>query len=323
MSEKFLKAARIEQALISSIPNGSRGLLGVSGGIDSMVMLDCVASLIGRLKIHVEVAHLDHGIRSDSKSDAEFVREECAKRGLPCHLKSVVPQGKGINIEDWGRRERYSFFREVRLNQGLEWVATAHTANDVAETLLIKLISNKELTSIAVNDERRKLIRPLLKITRKDIEEYAARHKVDFRTDATNADTNILRNRVRIELIPFLQTHFETGIIKILSDRAAALQSDEETLRNLVLTHCHEDDILEADKSWRIKFKEKLAVMPEGIQWRAVRAALKDKLGFNLGRKRCLEVVDLVLGKRVGVELPGGLRLRSHEGGIIFEKACD
>ncbi len=313
----------VENGIKNNLPAGSRMLLGVSGGIDSMVMLDACNHAARELNLHLEVAHIDHGIRSDSHLDASLVREACAMRQISFHLHKLTAPQKGTNIEAWGRKERYSFFKKVRESQKLDWVATAHTANDVAETLLMRLISNKELTSIALKEEQRRLIRPLLTVTRAEIEKYSKTHKIIYREDSTNSDIDILRNKIRLNLIPFLQKEFEPRITDILSERASAIHEDESTLRLVVNGLFNDLKFVENNKVWRRELTAKLQSQPIGVQWRAVRMMLKDKLGFNLSRKRCLEVVDLIVGGRIGVELPGGFRVKTHEGGIIFEKACD
>jgi len=313
------KDTTVEHSLSQVIPAHTALLVAVSGGIDSMVLLHGLTQISGVLKLRVGVVHVDHGLRDCSKNDAEFVRDESANLGYPFYLEKLNPPAEGENIEAWGRKERYRFFKEIRERHNFDWVLTAHNANDVAETLLMRLISGKELNSISFKEERRRLIRPLLNVPRTIIEKYSKEHKVNFREDPTNKDENFLRNKVRRTLLPILQAEFEQRTVEILSNQAEDIQSDLETLNELAQVVADKHPLADTDRLWRRALKESLASLPEGLQWRVMQRMFLAKLGFNLPREHSRALVRFINGEVVGVELPGGLRLRSHEGGIIFD----
>ncbi len=312
------EALLIEDTLSKKVPIGSHLLVGVSGGIDSMVLLTALSKRAAQLKIKIDVAHLNHNLRTDATLDAEFVRAESASLALPFHTKSVNFSGDG-NIEAWGRAERYLFFREVKIATGADYVVTAHTANDVAETLLMRLISGKELNSIAETEAQRSLLRPFLSVTRGQIESYASVTGVRFREDSSNSELTYLRNRVRLELIPFLQEKFEPNITEILSERARETHDDLRCLDSLASQIALNHPLKEGDREWRQAIKVALVGVDSALDWRVARAILKPKLGFNLSRGHSRRVIQLIKNDITAVELPGGLRLASRNGGLVFE----
>jgi len=306
-------------ALKSNVPNGTRCLLAISGGIDSMVLMKALCALRQELSLVLEVAHVDHSLRESSGSDASFVKTEADSLGIPFHLKKLIPPEKGTNIESWGRKERYKFFKEICNSQNLVCTLTAHNANDVAETFLMRLLANKELGSIEKIDKRRKLLRPFLSVTRSEIELYAKEHKVLYQEDPTNLDQKYTRNKIRKTLIPFLENEFEPRIIEVISGRAQAVAADELLLREFASDKLAAvDDLPFGSKLWRRAVSEIMRTVPERLHWRIARTLLKPKLGFNLGRDHSSKAARFILGEFQALELPGGIKLRSHEGGIVL-----
>ncbi len=309
------------QAIKKEIAQNSKILLAVSGGIDSMVLLHVCLALKTELKLTLEVAHLDHGLREESFNDAEFVKSICKDRSVDFHSHKVSPPNDSQNIEAWGRNERYSFFNKILIQQNLDFILTAHNANDVAETLLMRLVSNKELNSIDRIDFQRLLKRPFLYVTRDEIEKYSKDHQIQFKEDSSNQDTRFLRNKIRHNLLPVLRENFDPRIVEVLSIRAEALNEDIVAIEEILL-----DSILIADtyefatKAWRNCVHERLVKLPIGLQWRFAALLFKNKLGFNLGRQHAKELVLFLKGDIQGLELPGNLSLKTHLGAIIVGK---
>ena len=308
----------IDHILIEKVPAGSHLLVGVSGGMDSVVLLSGLAKAARQSKLRLAVAHINHNLRVDSKLDLEFVEKLSASLQVPYYSKSVWHDGES-NIESWGRNERYKFFEEVRLKIQADYVVTAHTANDVAETLLMRLISGKELNSIAEREHQRALLRPLLTITREDIEKYATENNLSHREDPSNADLKFLRNQIRHKLLPYLSADFEPNILQILSETAREIQDDLRSLSEMAQRVADRIPLVEGCRDWRRNMAKELESMDPAVSWRVVRALLKPKLGFNLGRGHCRRVVQLITNDIIAVELPGSLRLASREGGLVFE----
>ncbi len=199
---------------------GQRVLVGVSGGADSLALLD----LLCRLGYRPVVAHLDHRLRPGSWRDAQFVLRAAAQRSLP---STIVRQNvrlarkPGHSLEEVARDIRYRFLLDVALSRRLDRVAVAHTADDQAETILMHLLRGAgpaglrgmrpeaPLTGAAGSKEsvRATLIRPLLEVTRTDTNAYCAARDLRPRNDPTNLDMTYLRNRLRYHLLPVLETY--------------------------------------------------------------------------------------------------------------------
>jgi tRNA(Ile)-lysidine synthase len=277
-----------------------------------MGLLAGLGALQRELAISIEVAHVDHGFRVDSALDAEFVRQECSKRGTPFHTTKLPPRPKGVNLEAWARDSRYRYLKTVRDQIGADWIVTAHHANDAAETLLMQLLSNKEPNGIKGADEELRVLRPLLGVRRRDLERFAARFKVSFRHDSSNDDETFLRNRVRKTLLPLLETRFDPSIVASLADRAVLLAEDEGYLSSLARL---EVDPLQAGATWGspewvVGLRSRLDSLPRPLRWRFVEELLRPELGFSLGARKADEVARFVESGRGEVILGGRLALR-------------
>lgn len=306
-----------------NVPDGGRLLLGVSGGIDSIVLLHACVSLRRKLSLHIEVAHFNHGLRPSSDRDAEFVKEYAAEFGLPTHVECpLAPPVAGTNIEQWGRQQRYSFFERVRTDARLDYILTAHQADDVAETLLMRLLSNKEPGELSRFDRRRKLIRPLYSIPRASISDYADQYSLQWVEDETNSDEAFLRNKVRIRLLPLLQEQFDPRASETLALRAAALAEDSSALDAWAASELSRLEMLPfGSRDWLGAACAILMALESAVQWRFVRDMLLPHIEFPLGRPHAQEVVDFIVSDRQGVELPGGFSIRRCEGGMrVFPK---
>lgn len=303
--------------LKQELPHSARLLLAVSGGIDSIALLRGAVALKESHNLTLEVAHVDHRLREDSHLDAKFVEQQALSLNLPFHLKECLPRKAGENLEAWGRKQRYDFFRDLLSNRELDLIVTAHTADDVAETLLMKLFSNKEVNSIQRRDDRRNLIRPMLMVARVEVESFVADNSLEYREDSSNSDPSFLRNRVRHNIIPILRRDFDPRISETLSERARAFEEDIECLYAECLPALNRLGGYEmGSREWLRAAREELIKLPPAVQWRLGERLFLNKLGFNLGRNKSKELVSLLLGEIIGVELPGGIQLRAAQGGI-------
>ncbi|WP_308533759.1 tRNA lysidine(34) synthetase TilS [uncultured Peptoniphilus sp.] len=200
------------------IKKGDRLLLGVSGGPDSMYLLYNLLDLRREYDLDLLVCHLNHGIRKTALRDEKFVIDICKKYNLTYNIKHVnmneFAKIHKMTSEEAGRFLRYEFFRE--LSDGRK-ILTAHNLNDQAETLLIRIIRGtgiKGLKGIPMANED--LLRPLVNISRKKIEKYLDENKLPYVLDETNEGVDYTRNRIRNELIPYLEENFNEGILKVL-----------------------------------------------------------------------------------------------------------
>ncbi len=183
--------------------NASRILLAVSGGVDSMVMLEIFLKLQKRIGYDLGLAHLNHGMRTDSLLDHDLCRQSAEQAGIPYFYKELSPgQIKG-SIENWARHERYAFLKTVAHENGFDWIMTAHHQDDQVETVYMRQKSGAHWTSlIGIRESIGKLRRPMLQLTKNKIENFAIANGVIWREDSTNTDIRFQRNRVRHHDLP-------------------------------------------------------------------------------------------------------------------------
>ncbi len=215
-------------------------IVGVSGGADSLCLADALHSVAEAHRLHIVVAHLDHGLRGAvAQEDALAVRRFAEARGLPCVVGrvdvAVLAQEGRVSLELAARRARYAFLAEVARNHSAQEVAVAHHADDQAETVLLRLLRGSGLRGLRGMRPRSPLpaapqltlVRPLLGVARAEIEAYCRARALHPRDDATNRDLHHLRNRVRHELLPLLRT-YNPNIARTLARLADVLTDDWE-----------------------------------------------------------------------------------------------
>jgi tRNA(Ile)-lysidine synthase len=197
------------------------GVVAVSGGADSVALLRALQSLY---PTSLTVAHVNHQLRgAESDGDEAFVRELAGKLSLPCRVKSVdvAKRATGANLEAIARQVRYEFFGEVAAETSAGWIATGHTADDQAETVLHRLIRGTGLQGLrGIGHRRANIVRPLLGVSRVEVVEYLASLDQAHREDSSNADPRYTRNRLRHELLPLLKT-FNPAIVPALGQLAS------------------------------------------------------------------------------------------------------
>ena len=208
---------------------GDRVICAVSGGADSMALLWGLFLLKEKLGIQLEAAHFDHGLRgAESASDAEFVRKFCDFHDIPLHLGNgtVVPGPKGL--EAAARDARYAFLRTL---EGT--IATAHTADDNAETVLLHLLRGSGLRGLGgITPRSERLIRPMLDVTRAEVEEFLSENYIPHVEDSSNQGDAYLRNRLRHHVMPLLKAE-NPSIATGLSAAAQRIRRDAELLDQL------------------------------------------------------------------------------------------
>ncbi len=194
-----------------------------------MALLHVFFFLRDKLGFRLGVAHVNYGIRgTDSDKDEKLVDSLCEQLKIPLFvLRSKGNRGKN---EEFLRDIRYRFFERIRAREGFDTIATAHTEDDQAETVLIRLIRGAGPEGLAAMRPRNGfLIRPFLDIAKRDILEFLEREHIPFREDASNLDRSILRNRIRHELLPLLEKEYRPGIRKVLSRTARIFAKNAPT----------------------------------------------------------------------------------------------
>ena len=229
MKEKILKTIK----KYNLIKDGDKIVVGVSGGPDSITLLDLLLKLKNQniIKFDIVVCHINHMIREEATSDEEYVKEYCNKHNIECFVKraeveEIAKQNK-MGTEETGRKIRYDFFYEILEKTKSNKIATAHNANDNAETVLMNLIrgcGTSGLKGIEANNKQ--LIRPLIECSRKEIEEYCKQNNLNPRIDKTNFENDYTRNKIRNMLIPYIQENFNPNIIEGIN-RLSSLSKQE------------------------------------------------------------------------------------------------
>jgi len=216
---------------------GDRVIAAVSGGADSVALLDILVSLRD-LELDIVVAHMNHQLRgADSDGDAAFVRKLAERFGRPFEMESVdvlkLSRDRKLSLEDAGRTARYQWFRQLARGYRARRVALGHHADDQAETFLLRLLRGAGTTGLgAMRHLAAELYaRPLLDVTRSEILSYLEERGLEFREDRSNDDRSFLRNRIRHECIPYLAT-YNPALTERLNAAAEILAADEELLES-------------------------------------------------------------------------------------------
>jgi tRNA(Ile)-lysidine synthase len=210
-------------------------VVGLSGGADSVALVHALATLAPRRGFAVVAAHLDHGLRPGSAEDAAFCAELCARMGVALRTGAADVRARaareGRGIEEAARLERYAFLRSVKAAEAAVAIAVAHTRDDQAETFLMRLLRGAGSAGLAAMRPRRgDLIRPLLGVSRRDVLLHLKENGLGWREDPTNVDPAYMRNRVRHELLPYLEARFNPAVRETLARTAGLLADEAEVL---------------------------------------------------------------------------------------------
>ncbi len=255
---------------------GDKVLLALSGGADSTALLRLFLEIRSQLDLELAAAHLNHGLRGkESEADAEFVRSLAADHHLPCVVEKLSPRERpqGGNVQARAREQRYRFLQRIGDSLGAQRIALAHTRNDQAETVLLRLLRGSGSLGLAAIPLSRadRFIRPLLSIEREALRAWLRSLGVGWREDSSNRDLRFARNKVRHELIPRLEKSFNPAIVEVLARTAENLRGDAESLEWLVrdLAGRHADPA-DARLGWRRSW---LNTLPPGLRSQLVRHA--------------------------------------------------
>ena len=300
----------------SLIPKGSHVTVALSGGADSMALLSVLESLKTSLDFTLSAAHFNHGIRgAEADRDEQFVKAECERLGIPLFCeKGDVPalaKQKKIGTELAAREARYEFLYRV----APDLIATAHTASDNLETVLFHLTRGSGLQGLCgIPAKRGRVIRPLITVTREEVEAFCRQRKIAFVTDSTNFSDDYTRNKLRHRVIPVLE-ELNPSVAETVSRTGLCLAEDETALSALAeeyLTAHLRDGALTLDG---------FSALPAAIRRRVVRQYITRTVpGLFLDHRHTEEVERICLQKgRTG--LPGDLYAVAGGGTLTLEPA--
>ena len=235
------------------IQNGEKVVLAVSGGPDSICMLDILNDIKNDLSIDLKfeiiVAHVNHMIREEAEDDERYVKKYCEEKQIEFYSKSIdvkkIANNNKIGLEEAGRKERYNFFDEVLNKTNAQKIAIAHNKNDNVETVLMHILRGSGINGLkGIEAKRGKYIRPLINCERNEIEEYCNEKNLQPKIDKTNFENEYTRNKIRNLLIPYIQKEFNPNIIKTI-DRLSDLVTQEENYMDNQVKKIYEEILVD------------------------------------------------------------------------------
>ena len=265
---------RVKQAVLLQAGSARRIGVAVSGGADSLCLF-----LILRELMDTAILHLNHCLRGEeSDGDEAFVRSLAARFDVPLHVKRVDVAALGGNLEEAARQTRYQFYRET-LVENVDCVATGHTLSDQAETVLFRMLRGSHLAGLAAIHPvtTGPVIRPLLDVSRVEVEQYLRDAHEPWREDSSNRDLSFDRNRLRHTLVPELKRDWNPEIERALGQLAALAFNEEQFWADWLTQHSHE--FLEFQGNIVLASASKLTEQPIAVARRLVRRAIEQVKG--------------------------------------------
>lgn len=297
------------------IPPGSGVLCALSGGADSMYLLCRLLEGRERFGWTVRAAHFNHGLRPAAQGDEDFVRDWCGRRNVPFYTRrdnaAEYAKKEKLSVEEAGRVLRYRFLENTAWETGCTLIATGHHAGDNAETVLMNLIRGCGLKGLAGIPERRgNIVRPMLGVSRAEIEAYLEAQAVPHVEDETNADPSFTRNKVRLRLLPLLE-ELNPRAAQHICAAAARLREDEALLSAQAAALAEQG--LDIPEGAAIPARV-LGEAPRPLALRAC-AALLDRAGLGGEAVHLEKILELALGDgpSVQISVPGGAVRRQYD----------
>ncbi|MCT4604618.1 MAG: tRNA lysidine(34) synthetase TilS [Marinisporobacter sp.] len=325
MLEKFLQTVKKHHMF----QKGDGIVIGVSGGPDSMTLLHLFYRIREEYDLNLYAVHLNHQFRGkEADADAEYVRRFCENIGVKAFMFSeniaLYSRERGITFEESGRERRYKLFHEVMKDMGASKIAVAQNLDDQAETLLMRLMRGSGIEGLSAIDyvRDRKVIRPILDITREEIESYCREYDLHPRIDQTNLEAVYTRNRIRLELIPYIEKHFNRNIKEVLARTTNLIREDKDFLN------------LSAQESYRkLVKKENLEIIIRkkdferqhiAIKKRILRKAILEIQGDlkDIQSKHIQKILNLIQYGQVGnhIDLPKYLYVVLDYENVVIRK---
>lgn len=325
MLNKFLKTVEKHRML----EKGEGVVVGVSGGPDSVCLLHLLWRIKDMYDLKLYAVHLNHRFRGEeADADAAYVKEFCDKLDIPSFIFSEdiarYSREKGISFEEAGRERRYQLFYQVMAQQGAGKIAVAQNMDDQAETVLMRFMRGSGLEGLGaisyVRDHT--IIRPLLDTSRKEIEDYCEAFQLKPRIDKTNLEAIYTRNRIRLELIPYIEKHFNSKIKETLWRTANLFREDREWIELSVQKNFEEAARKEKD-AIRVDCQA-IRKMHPAMGKRVLRRALQEVCGglADTEHVHIAHILELVHKGNVGakIDLPKGMMAELGYGVLMIKK---
>ena len=285
MNNKVLKTVK----KYNMLSKGDRVLIGVSGGANSIALLEFFVSVKEKYDLDICVAHIEHGIRGeDSVNDSEFVENYCKKLGVNFYLKTIdapnLAKKAKMGVEEYSRMARYDFFNTIECDK----IATAHNLTDNIETLLFRLARGTGLKgACSIPAVRGKIIRPFIEVSSGEIRKWCNDNNIPYRVDCTNSDSAYSRNLIRLEILPLfekLNANYQDNIENFISDVNEDYAFIDDYVKSIYPKIVKNNEIdLPKLNELDLSIKKRILIM------------FFDENGYSLNRIHLQSVIDITL----------------------------
>lgn len=321
--------AKIEDTIskYQLLTSGAKVLVGVSGGADSVALIHILKELSSEYNLELHIAHLDHQLRgADAEADAQFVRELAGELNIASTFTArnikKYQQKNSLSLEDAARQLRYQFLFNLLDELDFDKLAVGHHANDQAETILMKFLRGAGLKGLSgIKPQNEKIIRPLIEVQKKELQEYCRKHNLDWRVDSTNQEEICFRNRVRLNLLPQLKEEYNPNLVTNLNQMGEIFRAEDEFLRKKTRARLNEI-IIDSSNNKLIIDKDKFLDLDLALQRRIVREIYQELNSSyeNLYFHNIEEILALIKSQETGLKksLPEGILVKLSYQHIIF-----
>ncbi|MBI5042342.1 MAG: tRNA lysidine(34) synthetase TilS, partial [Nitrospirae bacterium] len=297
------------------LKKGDVVLIAVSGGPDSVFALEILNALKDEYGLTLHAAHLNHKFRKEADKEAEFVRRLAEEKGMPATIDAFDVKAyckeRGLSKQEGAREVRYDFLRKTADKIGATKIVTGHTADDQAETFLMRLIRGSGALGLSgIPPASGKIIRPLIETTKREVLDYLWKNKIRYVKDPTNIKPVYLRNKVRLELMPLLAKRFNPNIVSTLCRESDILREDEAFLNGIVDTIFKEMVTVQEKDSITLNYLRFNGLHP-AIKKRVVRRAVSELTGGlrRISYQHITSAIDAIKNTGKGVDLPDDIRI--------------
>lgn len=278
---------------------GDKIILGVSGGPDSIAMLDILRQLESKLDFEIYVVHINHSIRGkDADEDEEYVKNYCKKYNIKCFSKKIdvpaIAKNEKIGTEEAGRKVRYEYFDEILKETNSNKIAIAHNKNDKVETIIMHLLRGSGVSGLKGIETIRenKFIKPLIECDRKEIEKYCEENNLQPRIDKTNFENDCTRNKIRNIVIPYIKEQFNPNIIETITRLSDVISNEDNFIENIVQENYKKLLLIEENNRIELRLKE-FNLLDNVIKNRIILLSTKKLFGSTQGIEM-INIIDII-----------------------------
>ena len=281
------------------IKSGDKIVLGVSGGPDSITMLDILKDLKETMNFEIYVVHVNHMIRGqDAINDQKYVENYCNKNNIDFYTKAIdvqeIAKSKKIGVEEAGRIARYEAFEEIFKKTNSNKIATAHNKNDKVETIIMHILRGSGVSGLKgispIRDN--KFIKPLIECSREEIEKYCEINKLNPCIDKTNFENSYTRNKIRNIVIPYIKEQFNPNIVETIERLSEVISSEDEYISEITQKEYEKLLISKQENQIEIKLKE-FNILDNVIKSRLILLVVKNIFGSIQGIEK-INIVDII-----------------------------